>query len=193
MFLLQPFVVTNEAHLGNLQRGAGLAVTLDGRYVFLVASEPSLQSQGQEEAEDQYVESYEESEDWKEQDETEEERQKEPEENDDYDSGVDTVAAQHKGREDYSQESHEETTTEIGVLEESEREGATENREKPHEDKNDSEGPNKESFDENREPLNESGSVEDKTSGKGNAKSSETGSVYDKSVHDQNENGEYHS
>jgi hypothetical protein len=191
VFVWQPFVLTNGAQLETLQNGAGLVVTLDGKYVFLVDSGSSLESHEEEVAEEQYDENYEKSEDWKEQQEAEEQRQKELEENGDYESGDYTVATKYEGKE-------EEITTENRVLEESddyvqEREDESENHEKPQKDKNDSEcgsgeeevgkGNSTEKFyDEKTESPNESEIVKEKsTSGEGNAEMSETESDYDKS------------
>lgn len=140
VFVWQPFVLTNGAHLRTLQGDAGI-VTLDGQYVFLVAPGSYLESQGEKVAEEQYGEIYEKSDDRKEQQEPEEQGQKEMEENGNYESGDNTMTTKYEGTEDYIQKSYEAMTTDNRVLEESDgflqvTEDVPENHENPQEDKN---------------------------------------------------------
>jgi hypothetical protein len=58
------------------------------------------------------------------------------EENDNYESGDNTMTTQYEGNEDCIQKSYEAMTTEGLVSGESETEGVSENHEEPQEDKN---------------------------------------------------------
>jgi hypothetical protein len=140
MFVLQPFLYSNDAQLGTVRGGAGLVLTLTGEHVLLMSSEADAKQQKEVGESEHYDEGSEESRDWKEDegqnekeqvrkkqyhsgdysvDENEEQNQKAQEGKEDHGSGDYSVGTKHEENEDYYEKSYEESTTERKVLEES--------------------------------------------------------------------------
>lgn len=158
VFVLQPFLINNDARLGTLRGGEGRVLTLTGERVLLMTSETNAKQQKGKGELKHHDESSEESQDWKDEPEKEKEQvgmeeyysgdysvgknkeqtQKIQEEKEDHDSGDYSVGKTYEENEDYDEKSYEETITESKVLEESDdyherREDESEDYEKPEE------------------------------------------------------------
>jgi hypothetical protein len=158
VFVLQPFLINNEAQPGTLRSGEGLLLTLAGERVLLMNSETHTKQQKEKGELKHYGEGSDESQDWKDEGQNEKEQvgmeeyysgdysvgkntgqnQKIQEKKEDYDSMDYSVGTTYEEDEDYYEKSYEESKTEGKMLEESgdyheKVEGDSEDYEKPEE------------------------------------------------------------